>query len=190
MKRFHHRVGDFHASPIFLCDQGGRDLQSSLCSGFTDVLCRELKRAQRATGPGFANLAEEPLFDRVPFGGAGWRMADGQGQAKAVGHFVLQLLFPHSGSGPVASAAVGFDQQLGGVWETFQTFGCTPLGDVIHGKGRRICRAPQIDRAAIVGEIINAIRHRPPERILLEVMDVHGRGALAPDLTGVPEVAN
>jgi len=188
IESFHHCVRDFHARQILVGDQMGRYLQTSCRFGFTDVLQGGVKRPQRATGPGLANLAEEPMFDWIPFGGACRIMADDNRQAKAVGHLVLQLVLPHPGASAVAPSTVGFNHHLGGVRETLQALGRTPLGDVVYGKGRGIRRTAQIHGAAIVLGIIKAIGNRPPQRVLFEVVDIHDLRALAPDLAGVLEI--
>ena len=54
----------------------------------------ELESAQGFAGLIRADEAKETMFNRVPFRGAGWIMADGDFQPQAVSQLLLNLLFP------------------------------------------------------------------------------------------------
>ena len=46
--------------------------------------------APRMPGPVAADLAEHPMFDRVPFGGSAGVVADGDGQVRVIGQLLLE----------------------------------------------------------------------------------------------------
>jgi hypothetical protein len=43
--------------------------QAGLRFRFSNVMSRQRKGSQRTTSPGFTDFAEQPMFDRIPFGG-------------------------------------------------------------------------------------------------------------------------
>lgn len=65
---------------------------------------------QRAPSPVHRDVREQPVFDLVPFAGAGWEVADGDGPADLSGE-PCELNLPESDSVAVGAAGVGADQQ-------------------------------------------------------------------------------
>src|ERR1700694_4629036 len=85
----HLFVGNFETRWVVVRDQACLHGQARLRGRLTNVSQRELEGAQRTTRPGLADLAEQSVLNRIPFGGAGRIMADRDGQAKAIGHLRL-----------------------------------------------------------------------------------------------------
>ena len=57
-----------------------------------------------------ADLAKEAAFDRVVFGGASGIVGYGDGEAKAVGQMLLELVLPGAASGGIAASGVSQNQ--------------------------------------------------------------------------------
>jgi len=93
-------------------------------------------------------------------------------QAEAVSDLLLELLFPNPRAGGIAAPAISFDQQLSGLRKAFQSFGRTPLGNIVHRKGGRVGELAHVDGALIVLHIVDAVRHGLAQRILRKVMHV------------------
>ena len=70
---------------------------------------------QRMTCPVLADLAEESVLDRVPFGCAGRIVCHCYGQTVAVGKLVLQVVLPCASAITVAASAVREDSELSGM---------------------------------------------------------------------------
>lgn len=186
----HLFIGDFFTGDIFLSDMVSRNYQAGLCFRFSNVLSSKRKGSQRTTSPGLADFAEQPMFDGIPFGGACRIVTHCHNQIKAICDLILQMIFPGSGYITVTAATIGLDQQASGVWETQQSFGGTPGGNIIDCKARDICGTSEVHRAMIELEIINAIWNCGAQCILLEIMHIDPFGGLTPNSSRVPKVAN
>jgi hypothetical protein len=57
--------------------------------------------------PVFGDRGEQAVLDRIPFGGTGWIMRDGDGEAEGVAELRLNFGLPGPGSATVAAAGVG-----------------------------------------------------------------------------------
>jgi hypothetical protein len=79
---------------------------------------------------------------------------------------------------------------MGGVWVAFTQFRRTPVGNSVHRKRRRIGRHSDLDSAAIGAQIVNSIRHRPPQRILWEVVPIDLFWLVTPNLSRILEIAH
>lgn len=134
----HHSGRDFFTGDVFLSDMVSRNHQAGLRFRFSDVVSSQCEGSQRTASPGLADFAEQPMFDGVPFGCAGWIMTNRHGQTQAIRDLVLQMIFPGSGYGAVTTAAIGLDQQASGVWKTHRSFGGTPGGNIIYREGRGV----------------------------------------------------
>ena len=128
------------------------------------------------------------MFDRVPFGSPGGVVANRNRQAAAVSHPFLQLLLPDFGPATIAAASIGFNHQVGCLGEACWHLGLTPVGDIVHGKGRRISRLTDIHGSLVVLQVIDAIRGGTPHRILWKIIDIHYFGRLTPYPAGILEI--
>jgi len=80
----------------------------------TDRLHDGLVIDQGSSSPVLGDVAEESVLDLVPLGRAGRKVRDADGETGPVGKS-LELQLPESCSIAIATAAVGRDEQLGGI---------------------------------------------------------------------------
>jgi hypothetical protein len=66
----------------------------------------------------------------------------------------------------------------------------TPGKQVINGQGWRVGRLPNLDCAAIVLEVVDAIGYSPTQCSAGEVVDIHHFRVPTPDATPMLEIAN
>src|SRR6266545_3067672 len=112
------------------------------------------------------------MLDWVPLGGTRRIMTHSHTQPKSVGNVRLQVVFPDPRAGTVAAATIGFNQQLGRQWIAAAPLSGTPVRNVVDRKPGRIGRLPHIDGSAIRLQIINAVWHRPSQRIVRKIVGV------------------
>ncbi len=67
VKGMHHLVGDFNARWIRCRDRMSLGGQTGLRLGIVDVAAYQVKGPKRTTRLGFADFAEQPMLNRVPF---------------------------------------------------------------------------------------------------------------------------
>src|SRR6202521_60317 len=89
-----------------------------------------------------------------------------------------------------AAAAVAQDEQSAGTPVAHSAFAQPPAGDAMSGKGRRVVRDADKDRAAISQQIVNAVGNRDADGIGAEVMIVDPGGRAVPFGAGVLKVAD
>jgi hypothetical protein len=121
---------------------------------------------------------------------AGRVVTDGHGEAVPVTQAVLESVLPGAVAGPVGPAAVGQDEQLGGVGVATTTVVDPPLGHVVDGKGRGVVGGADEDVAVVGGEVVDAVGQGDARRIGGEVVVVDEGGLLAPGGALVLEVAD
>lgn len=87
-----------------------------------------------------ADLTEEPVLNRIPLGGPGGQVADGESQSERIGDLFLQGPLPHSHAGSVAPAAVRENEQVIGLRIMLLAALSPPVGDVLGGELGRVVR--------------------------------------------------
>ena len=115
-------------------------------------------------------------------------VADGDRQAVPVAELLLELLLPDPRAGAVAAAAIGQDQQLARRGERGLPLVDPPAGEQVDREPGRVGRLADVDRAPVVGQVVDAVGDRPPERVRPEVVHVDRLGLLAPHPPGVLEL--
>jgi len=85
--------GCFYPGLIKLGDEMGFDGQARLGFSLMKQVKQYLKGQNRTAFPGFADFTENAVLDRIPFGGTGRVMANGEGEAEGIGNNGLKLLF-------------------------------------------------------------------------------------------------
>lgn len=63
------------------------------------------------------------------------------------------------------------------------------MEEIVHRKGRGVCRLADADRTTIVLLVIDAIRHGSPQGLAGKIMDIDRFGLLTPDAFRILEVA-
>ncbi len=125
----------------------------------TDQADHHLSAGQRSTPPVLRDMTEHPVFNLVPFAGAGWKVTDVTDQPGFIDEF-LQFQLPEPDSIAVAAATIGGDQQL--------------LGLRINRLTHAIPPAPDRFDRKLGGVMANA--HTNPSLIPVEVIDPVGQG--------------
>src|SRR5882724_4902255 len=127
--------------------------------------------------PVLADEGEEAVLDFVPLAGARRQVSDHDVEAELVGQ-LLQLAFPQPHPRAVAAASpslrwgrLGGDQHAGRFGIAFPTNGEPPLADAVDGKGGRVMVNADAHPPGIGSEVIDPVRHRPPEFLDQEIMD-------------------
>src|SRR3990172_6054850 len=85
--------GDLQPSLILSCVQISPTPQPILCTGSANELQHGFVADQRLPSPIPFDMTKQVVLNRIPFGGAGWQMRHGNGQAKLVSQ-VLQSQLP------------------------------------------------------------------------------------------------
>ena len=106
----------------------------------------------------FADLAEETVLDGIPLGGAGGVVADGGFQLEWIHHLPLEGVLPGAYSSPVAAAAVGQDQQLGGLRIILASAVAPPPSNVGGGKIWGVMGSAHKDRALVGQQVKNSVK--------------------------------
>src|SRR5260370_12180883 len=104
------------------------------------------------------------MFDRVPLGASSGIVAHRHSYADTIGDLYLEAFFPGADAAPIAATGVSQHQEMiGAKREARSAFGLPPRGDGIGRERRRISRGANIDEAAIVRDVVHAVRHGSSE---------------------------
>src|ERR1700687_1442400 len=94
-------VGDFDTLWIFVLVEFCAHSESSASCGCGDQLNNGLEASQGFPSPVDRYEGKEAMFDLVPLAGAGWQMANGDGNAQSISQ-CLQFHFPQPHTVPIA----------------------------------------------------------------------------------------
>src|SRR5271163_1215497 len=119
------------------------------------------------------------MFDLVPLAGAWREVTDAYAQPSRVGE-ALQLHAPQSRAGRVAPAAVGGDQQIGGIGVGFLAHLTPPAFEGRDRKLRGVVVDADADPSLVARGVVDAVRNDFAQLLVDEVVHAHGlRLALA-----------
>ena len=130
------------------------------------------------------------MFDRVPFGGTGRIVGDGDGQGERVGQLRLKFGFPGVAAIAVAAASIGQNQNVAGTRIAARTFVLPPMGDGMGGEGGGIVRDTHDKGAAILSDVVNAIGNSHADRVGAKVVVKNATWAAFPATARIAEVAD
>lgn len=135
-------VAHFAAFGIVVFIQPGVDLQAGFGCGRPDGLDNDFQIFQGDAATVAGGMAEDAVFDFVPFAGAWWVVADFDDLSRLVRQRP-RFEFPQSASRTVAVAAVGGDQQTFGFRVTLTAQFTPPAANCGNGelRQRRIAAA-------------------------------------------------
>ena len=94
------------AGRVVPLDKSRPDGKPLLGLGGPDVLEHGFVAGERLSSPVLGDLAEEPVLDGIPLGGAGGVVGDGDAEAEGIAELLLEGALPGSNSVSVAAAAV------------------------------------------------------------------------------------
>src|SRR5205823_7325212 len=88
---------------------------------------------KRLSSPVLTDVGKEPMFDLVPFAGAGGQVANRDLKTGFIGQF-LQLGLPQPGSIAVAASTISRDQQTTGSGVSLLAHHSPPAPEAFYGK--------------------------------------------------------
>lgn len=185
----HFTLGNLDRTVIGLGVQGRRDGQAGLRGGVLDEAEQDPQAAERVACPIGADLAEQPMFDGIPFRGPAWKMSHGDRDPGFVGE-ALQFAFPEPRTAAVAAAAVGQDQQPALTGKRGLTVLLPPVADRVDGELGRIGTRSHPDVPAVVGHIVNSVGDGPALGIAGEIVGQHDVRLSAVALPAVLEITD
>lgn len=136
------------------------------------------------------DLAEEPVFNRIPLGSTGGIVADSDGEVHCISQLKLELFFPTARTIAIAATAISKDEEFGRLRIERQTEVLPPPENGIDGEFGRVGRLSECDIALIAPDIVNAIGHDTPLSVAGEVMGVDGYCLSAPVGARIVETAD
>ena len=125
--------------------------------GGADKLQGFLVTVQRLGCPVPADLAEQAMLDRVPFGGAGRIVRDGDAESQAIAQLALDLLLPGAALRPIAATRIGQDEDVAGMRVALAPFALPPFAETGDGEGGCFVGSSQKNRAPVGLRIVDAI---------------------------------
>src|SRR4051812_5263448 len=174
-KPSHLGIGHRHALGIAVRVKLAPHAQASPGGGCADQIHDDTVAHQRRGAPVLADEREQPVLDRVPLRGAGRQMMDRDGQTARISQ-PLQLPLPQPHPHAVRAAPIGRDGQALGSRVMRSPDLLPPAPDGLPRKGCRVMVLAHPDPAGMGGQIINAVRHRPPQLLDQEVVHPHRFG--------------
>src|SRR5271156_76624 len=135
-----------------------------------DKVDHDLIGFQRLAAPIAGHVAKQAVLDLVPLARAWWEMAHLDLQAGFVAE-ALQFDLPQAISATIAAATVGRDQQPPRVRVTTMAQPLPPGPNRFHGEFGRIAADPDTHPGFVVGQIVDAVRHRLPCSRVRKVVD-------------------
>jgi len=146
---FEFGVGDFDFLGVVTGVEFSGDFQAGFGRRAANQGQQFSESSQGFSRPVQRDETEEPMFDPIPFRGAGRIVADGDREA-GLGGELLQFALPQAAAGRVAAAAVGEQQQMaaagvGGLG------GSPPVAQAVDGELRGVGRPSHADMSANCG---------------------------------------
>jgi hypothetical protein len=159
----HLAVGDLDAFGVGGVVKFGGDGQAGAGGGARYQVDDDFVAGQRLAAPVHRDLAEQPVFDLVPLGGAWREVADGDRQP-GLGCQFDQFTFPQPQSVAVGTAAVGGDQQpvgsgVGGAADPFPSAAdlVPPAADRLDRERAGVVIGSHRHPAGVGGDVIYAV---------------------------------
>src|SRR5450631_13377 len=162
-------VGDLDPLLVAARIEARVDLQPGTGRRRSDQVDDHLQALQRLAAPVQAHVAEHAMLDFVPLRRSRREMADADRQPDLVGE-LLQLDLPQTSTAGVAPAAVGSDRQRAGVRVALAPEVLPPRTDRADRERARVVADPDRHHAFVRVNVVDAVRDRVPEILVLEVV--------------------
>jgi hypothetical protein len=130
------------------------------------------------------------MLNRIPLGAAGWIVTHSHRYAKLITQLFLKLLLPDARAIAITSPSVCQNQQWAALGESLTHFIPPTSRNSVYHKPRCISRVANVNVAAIVDHVVDAIGYSSSNRIRPEVVCVDILWFLAPSLSVVLEISN
>jgi hypothetical protein len=110
----HFRVWDLDSGGVVLRDEISADGEAGFRFGGSDEFEDLVDVGERFSSPVLADLAEQTVFDGIPFGSARGIVADGNGESERSAECVLKRFPPGASSRAVTSSAIRQNEEFAG----------------------------------------------------------------------------
>ena len=161
IQRRHLFIGDFLTDGILIYVYRTIDGQAGSSASGRNQLQDDRKTHQRCSAPVLCDRREQSMLDLIPFTGAGRKVMHGDRQAAFICP-PLQLPFPQSMAGSVASATVRRNVQVGRRRIGHLAITLPPGANRLYRKFRGIMVDTHTNPSGIVREIIDTIWRGAP----------------------------
>jgi hypothetical protein len=133
-----------------------------------------LKRGERLPTPIDGNVGKESMLDLVPFAGGPRQVANGNGQTGLIDQ-VLHLLLPEPTARAIGATPISHDEQFptGGIQVAAHAL--PPASDALDGKRGGLMVDADVDKAAVLHQIVDAIGDGFPIGDGEIILDIHSR---------------
>src|SRR4051812_12790887 len=163
-----------HLEPGFvgILVQLGANVEPCFGGRAADQIDHDLAADQGASAPVVGDVAEHPMFDRVPLAGSGWKVTDLDLDAELIGQ-LLQLAFPQADPISVATATIRRNQHAAGLGIAWMTHFFPPAPDAFDGEFGGVVIDPNADPPLIGGDIVDAVGRDLAEVRINEIIDAN-----------------
>jgi hypothetical protein len=108
--------------------------QPGLSGGAANIVEHDVQVAQRFARPIQADLAKEPMLDRMPFRTPSGIMAHGHAESIAITELLLQMELKAASPRAITASGIRQDQELFGVGKALSSLVFPPASKSAHGK--------------------------------------------------------
>ena len=150
-------VGDVDSGLVLLAVELGGDDQTGAGGCGCDVVADECEGLERAAGPVAADFAEQAMLDGIPFRASCGIVGEGHFELVEIAEMVLEGVLPGAVAVAVAAAAIGEDDELGGVGIAGAAFGGPPGSEVVDGEEGGVAGDADTDEAAVRESVVDAV---------------------------------
>src|SRR3954447_13031870 len=163
-----------HLEPGFvgILVQLGANVEPCFGGRAADKIDHDLAAGQGASAPVVGDVAEHPMFDRVPLAGSGWKVTDLDRDAELIGQ-LLQLAFPQANPISVAAATIRRNQHAAALGIAWMTHFFPPAPDAFDGEFGGVVIDPNADPPLIGGDIVDAVGRDLAEVRINEIIDAN-----------------
>src|SRR4051794_12247380 len=163
-----------HLEPGFvgILVQLGANVEPCFGGRAADQIDHDLAADQGASAPVVGDVAEHPMFDRVPLAGSGWKVTALDLDADPIGQ-LLQPAFPQANPISVAAATIRRNQHAAGLGIAWMTHFFPPAPDAFDGEFGGVVIDPNADPTLIGGDIVDAVGRDLAEVRINEIIDAN-----------------
>ena len=183
-------VRDLASFVVLILVEPAVDLEACLGPRCPDQLDDDCQRFQGNALPIAGDVAEDAMFDLVPFACSRREMADLNDHPHLVGEF-LKFEFPQSVARAIAATTIGRNQQSPRVPVPLLSQPVPPATDRFHGKLGRVVGDPHGNTSLVVIQIRDALRNCLAQFRVRKIrnIDFHGIPFSAVRSAGILEIS-
>ena len=178
------------ASGVIVRVEPGGHHQAGTGGGGGNVVEDQIEGLQRAARPIAADLAEEAMFDRIPLGASSRIGGHGDGELVEIAEMVLEGVLPSAATVGIAAAAIGEQDELGGIGIAGTAIAAPPGIEVVDGEEGGVGGDADRDEAAVGERVVDAVGGGESGSMRTEVVGVDGDGGRFPADAVVAEASD